>query len=118
MTPRQAQLLAFIRGYIAENGYAPTYREMAVGIGMKATSKAVTYGMVQALIAQGKIIPARKLRSGRSVYQGIQIPGQFSAERGKAAVIVNISKKTGKFLSALKIGDVDIKVKELEDAGD
>ena len=38
MTPRQRQLLDFIHGYMAENGYQPSYVEMAAGIGYAGKS--------------------------------------------------------------------------------
>lgn len=34
LTERQAALLAFIRSYQERNGYAPSYREMADGVGL------------------------------------------------------------------------------------
>jgi SOS-response transcriptional repressor LexA len=34
MTKTQARLLEFIRSYIAEQGYSPTIKEMAAGVGV------------------------------------------------------------------------------------
>lgn len=33
LTPKQAELLAFLRSYMARNGYAPSYSDMMAGIG-------------------------------------------------------------------------------------
>lgn len=36
MTPKQAKLLSFIKAYIAEKGYPPSFDEMAEGISVKS----------------------------------------------------------------------------------
>ena len=57
MTPRQQQLLGFIRSYMQEHdGVCPSYEEMAVGIGLKWTSKSTIKAMVDALERDGHII--------------------------------------------------------------
>ncbi len=38
--PTSYRVLDFIRSYVAENGYAPTNRQIAEGIGLKAVSNA------------------------------------------------------------------------------
>lgn len=38
LTPRQAELLAFIKSFIAERGYGPSYDEMMKHLGIKSKS--------------------------------------------------------------------------------
>lgn len=39
MTSRQAECLAFVRDFITRNGYSPSYREIADGLGLSSTSR-------------------------------------------------------------------------------
>ena len=39
MTSRQAECLAFVRDFIAQHGYSPSYREIADGLGLSSTSR-------------------------------------------------------------------------------
>ena len=38
LTPRQSEVIAFIRKHLAELGYPPTIRELADGLGIKSTN--------------------------------------------------------------------------------
>jgi repressor LexA len=63
MTPRQLELLSFIRSFIAGHGYSPSYDEMADGLCLK--SKCGIHRLVTALAERGFI---RHLpRRGRSI---------------------------------------------------
>lgn len=54
LTPRQAEVLAFIRRYIAEhNGASPTRREICAGLGMKSSSD--VHQLLQRLKERGHI---------------------------------------------------------------
>ncbi len=53
MTPKQKRVLDYIKGYWAENGYAPSYRDIADGTGMK--SMAHVFSMVKQLHERGFI---------------------------------------------------------------
>lgn len=62
MTPRQAKGLEFIRGYIETKGHAPSYREMAEGMGY--TSTAPVHALVRRLQDRGHIrLTPRQFRS-------------------------------------------------------
>jgi repressor LexA len=52
-TPRMAELLAFITDYIAEAGFAPSYKEMASVINVRSNSS--IHRMVLALEERGLI---------------------------------------------------------------
>lgn len=66
MTPRQLELLDFIRAYTAENRYAPTYREMRDHMGYKTTAN--VFVMVRRLVEQGDLTVNRgKARSVKVV---------------------------------------------------
>tara|TARA_Y100000310_G_C20571486_1_gene758249 strand:+ start:700 stop:1035 length:336 start_codon:yes stop_codon:yes gene_type:complete len=58
LTKRQGQTLAFIRGYMRRHDHAPSYREIADGIGVKSKSRIHHY--VYGLKARGyvRITPA------------------------------------------------------------
>jgi len=60
LTSGQHKTLAFIRQYIAREGFAPTLTEIAVGLGLR--SKGAVHRQVQALAEAGHItlLPGRK----------------------------------------------------------
>jgi len=53
LTKKQSEVLAFIREHLEENGYAPSYREIADAFGL--SSPATIHGHVQSLIEKGLI---------------------------------------------------------------
>jgi SOS-response transcriptional repressor LexA len=53
MTPKEKKLLDFIGQHIRENGYAPTYQQMADRIGV--SSKSHAYRIVDALVFKGRL---------------------------------------------------------------
>jgi len=57
LTPRQRDLLAFIEGFIARNGYGPSYDEMRAGIGIKGKGR--IFELLTALEERGRIRRAR-----------------------------------------------------------
>lgn len=54
LTKKQSAVLAFIREYIEDNGYAPSYREIADAFNLSST--ATIHGHVQALVEKGLIV--------------------------------------------------------------
>jgi SOS-response transcriptional repressor LexA len=77
MTPRQQQLLEFIRSYTAANGYAPTYLEMmeAEQIGSRST----VASMLSALEADGHIVVFRHRYRGIVVLEDQITPAVLHA---------------------------------------
>ena len=53
LTPRLRDTLSFIRGYLAQHGYAPLLSEIALGIGIQ--SKGVVHRYLQDLASEGHI---------------------------------------------------------------
>jgi repressor LexA len=53
LTKKQAQVLVFIREYIDDHGYAPSYREIGEYFGLSSTATIHTH--VQALVEKGEI---------------------------------------------------------------
>jgi SOS-response transcriptional repressor LexA len=71
LTPRQAELLAFVRGYMAAHGgVAPTYREMMTALGVRSKSR--VGGLVDRLVQRGYL---RRLPGCRRGVEVIDIPG-------------------------------------------
>lgn len=67
LTPAQAKTLAFIRSYIAKNGYSPTFAEIAVA--EKVNVNAIG-GRIAVLIKKGVLTKADGIaRSIRPVMQ-------------------------------------------------
>lgn len=58
MTKQQLELLRFIKTFIAQRGYSPSFEEMKQGIGLK--SKSGIHRMIISLERQGQI---RRLRN-------------------------------------------------------
>lgn len=60
---RQQELLSFVDGFIKENGYGPSYREIMTAIGYKSVSTVAIH--IEGLIAKGYL--ARRDNSARSL---------------------------------------------------
>jgi repressor LexA len=54
LTKKQAEILAFVQGYIREHGYAPSYREIAEHFGL--SSPATVFQHIKALTEKGVIV--------------------------------------------------------------
>ncbi len=72
LTPRQADLLRFIAGFIEANGCAPTYLEMAEGIG--ASSVGSIHKVIQRLRDRGAIEAPRQQARGVRILAPVPIP--------------------------------------------
>ncbi len=64
ITKKQSEVLDFIRKHLEENGYAPSYREIADHFGL--SSPATVHGHVQALLEKG-LITAGEEGEARSI---------------------------------------------------
>ena len=53
MTPRQKQCLDFIKKFWKENGYSPSFEEIAEGMDLK--SKSNVHSLVNGLVARGYV---------------------------------------------------------------
>lgn len=64
LTPRQAEVLAFIVAFVTEHGYAPSLREIAAAIGTRSTNGITDH--LNALERKGRIsrddVKSRALR--------------------------------------------------------
>jgi len=65
-SPRQMQLLRFIRGYQLAKGYSPSFREMAEGIGLSPRAKARVFDLLANLENRGLV--RRLYGRARAVY--------------------------------------------------
>nr|WP_313022868.1 hypothetical protein [Brucella intermedia] len=53
LTPKQKEALDFIKGYIATNGYGPSYDEIRIGLGF--SSRTSGHRLVHSLVKRGAI---------------------------------------------------------------
>ena len=53
MTKRQSECLEFIKRFLKEQGFSPSYEEIRLGLG--ASSKSIVYRLVTALCDQGLV---------------------------------------------------------------
>jgi repressor LexA len=60
LTPTQAKALEFIKGFIAERGYSPSFREIMVGLGYESTCS--VHRVLQMLVERGHIAYQRARR--------------------------------------------------------
>ena len=51
LTPKQKEALDFIKGYIASNGYGPSYDEIRIGLGF--SSRTSGHRLVHNLVKRG-----------------------------------------------------------------
>lgn len=69
-TKKQHQTLAFIKGFIADNGYSPSYREIMQGC--KYTSVATVSLHVNSLIKRGHIVKRDKSARSLEIVDGVK----------------------------------------------
>lgn len=62
-TKKQAELLSYLKGFIASTGYGPSYREIQRALDYKSVSTVATH--IEGLVIAGKI--RKKDNSARSV---------------------------------------------------
>jgi len=65
MSPRQRELLTFFKRYVAQNGLAPSYKEMAHALGLKTASSISPH--INALLLDGHLTHKRG-------YRGLALP--------------------------------------------
>lgn len=71
MSPKQKIALEFIKAYMEVKGYAPSYRNIAEGLGIK--SKSNVHRLVHALKSQGLLdLDPHKIRSLRVVDKSVE----------------------------------------------
>ena len=70
MTPKQKEVFDFVKGFIDERGYSPSYEEIAEALGIK--SKGWIFQTVSRLVEQGHLNRvdnrARSLSIGKTEY--------------------------------------------------
>ena len=76
-TKKQQELLAFLRDFITEHDYGPSYREIMAGLGYKSVSTVAAH--VDGLIAKGYV------RRGNDGARSLEIISTSSAETSSAA---------------------------------
>lgn len=72
-TKKQQELLAFLREFITEHDYGPSYREIMAGLGYKSVSTVAAH--VEGLIAKGYV------RRGNDGARSLEIVSTSSAVR-------------------------------------
>lgn len=53
LTKKQKQLIAFLDNFMVENGYSPSYREIAAGMGLKSVASVAEH--IDNLVALGAL---------------------------------------------------------------
>jgi len=95
LTPRQLEIVNFIRDYFAENGYAPTMQEMADHLGV---SRPTVFEHIEALEAKGAL-RRQALRS-----RGIELAPELT---GKVTVLPLVGRiAAGQPIEAIEEAEV------------
>jgi repressor LexA len=95
LTPRQLEIVNFIRDYFAENGYAPTMQEMADRLGV---SRPTVFEHIEALEAKGAL-RRQALRS-----RGIELAPEL---KGKMTVLPLVGRiAAGQPIEAIEEAEV------------
>lgn len=95
MTPKQKAVYDFIGQFIAKMGYSPSYKEIAVGLGIKTES--TVHKHIQILRKRGLI------HSQRNESRSIEIP-----DRSKCPRCARMKSFMEKLFSDLESGDLTI----------
>ncbi len=86
LTPRQAEILVFIKRCLEDNGYPPTRAEIALELGFKSPNAAEEH--LKALARKGAI----EMTPGAS--RGIRIPSSMSRNRATSTQPSSIPEPT------------------------
>ncbi len=87
LTSRQYEVLDFIKKFIAKNGFAPTIREIAQGVGIKSPSTAQDY--LRKLVKEGIVTTANS--KSRSIELLVQ--NEYLTKTEKIVPIPLLNKK-------------------------
>lgn len=79
LTPRQFECLAFLKSYISQHGYSPSFAEIGEGLGL--ASKSNVHRLVHGLIDRGAV----RLLTNASRSLGLTDEGWALASRKEAA---------------------------------
>ncbi|TPN86355.1 hypothetical protein [Mesorhizobium sp. B1-1-5] len=85
LTPRQSDALSFIRSHQAEKGFAPSYDEIAAGLGLASKSRA--FDLVKGLERRGAV------RTRPGMFRTIEIIEERGAEFHLKAVLAEIGRE-------------------------
>jgi len=119
MTPKQQQLIAIIRDYTADHGYAPTVREIMTLSGSKSVGG--TVDMIERLEKQGHLKRGDTGSRNITLVEVDNTVDTFTSV-GQAAqnLLRNILRENPKkgyaIVSAEALGDLDIAVSEMNEA--
>jgi SOS-response transcriptional repressor LexA len=91
MTPKQKEVLDFIRAFIAAHEYSPTYAEIAKAIGHK--SKGPVYVRVQELARQGYLVVSRGHNRNISLPPAAPVPAAKYAHILTADLIAELESR-------------------------
>ena len=72
LTPRQADALRFIAGFLRANGYSPTFEEVAAGLGL--ASKGAAFNLVESLSERGAVKIRRSKRNKITLLEPVLVP--------------------------------------------
>lgn len=87
LTPRQKQVLDYIKEYANQHGYSPTYEE--IGIAVKLSSTSTIYNHVKALVKKGYI------KKQQNVTRGLVVTADEKKSDGSTHTIQVLGKITG-----------------------
>lgn len=97
LTPRQMEVLHFIKGFIAANGFSPTYEEIATGVGSK--SRGTIFPTVQHLIVKGHLVHYQRDDARRCMARSLEVVDNSEGERRCEVVIPDTSDVAPAFRS-------------------
>lgn len=81
MTPRQKDLLDFVRTFIEERGFSPSYEEIMAGLGL--ASKSGVNRLVEPLVAQGRLLRQGGRSRCLTLPSNTEIDRAVNAERAR-----------------------------------
>ncbi len=104
LSQAQAKVFQFVSEFISENGYGPSYRDVARGV---STGLSHAHTVIRVLIRRGYLV-ADFNRAGRVAR------GSLAVAKSAPASVVILVKPDGKYLRTECTGDVTIKVRTVE----
>lgn len=118
MTPRQKDTLEFIAGFLAKNGYAPSFEEIAEGIGVASIGTVAK--RLEGLKRRGMILVAfNQSRSieltpkGRSLLNGKSFRGSQVSVTSKGRFFLLVRGDKGTYEKAGELKDIGAAIEQM-----
>ncbi len=125
ITRRQKEVLDFLSGFTADNGYSPSYEEIAAGLGLNSLAtvhKHITNLQEKGLLQRAHnrsrsidVLPQRSSRRGGGEGERLPLLGRIAAGRPVEAIEAAESISLGDIIGAREVFALEVRGDSMQD---